>query len=205
MLAYYGARFPTTEINYSFRRIPSITTLSNWSAQTPANFRFSLKAPQEITHFKKLRDCGDVLTRFCEATSIFEGKTWRCAVSVAAVFAKGQFRLDDFLALLPRKMKCAFEFRHSSWIDEEIFMRLRSRNAALCIADSEKLGTSGGHNGRFRLLSLSKRRLFEEGHRALGGSDRRAGKNAKNIFVYFRHEESGLGLKLAKQLIEALG
>src|SRR5690348_11551282 len=69
MLSYYAERFPTTEINYSFRRIPSEKTLTYWSATTPKTFRYCLKAPQDITHFHLLHDCGDVLGRFGDALS----------------------------------------------------------------------------------------------------------------------------------------
>src|SRR5881296_407227 len=67
MLSFYAGRFTTTEINYSFYRIPSVKTLSGWAAETPAGFRFSLKAPQQITHVQRLRDCSDVLERFWDA------------------------------------------------------------------------------------------------------------------------------------------
>src|SRR5689334_2736596 len=65
MLPFYAARFSTTEINYSFYRIPSEKTLANWFAATPRHFQFGMKAPQEITHSRKLAGCDDVLRRFC--------------------------------------------------------------------------------------------------------------------------------------------
>ena len=69
MLPYFAERFPTTEINYTFHRIPAPKTIENWKAQTPERFRFALKAPQKITHFAKLRDCHDTLAYFCRVVS----------------------------------------------------------------------------------------------------------------------------------------
>src|SRR5262245_57905645 len=141
MLAFYGKHFPTTESNYTFRTIPSLKTLSNWSAETPANFRFSLKAPQEITHFKKLRGCDKVLAEFWEAARTLKEKLGLVLFQLPPYLRKDLALLDDFLASLPRGMRSAFEFRHESWFGDEVFAALRAKNAALCIADSEKFTT----------------------------------------------------------------
>src|SRR5438046_10459007 len=69
MLPFYAERFSTTEINYTFHRIPAPRTIDNWKAQTPDEFRFALKAPQKITHCSKLRDCVDSLEYFCQVVT----------------------------------------------------------------------------------------------------------------------------------------
>src|SRR5690349_17703777 len=135
MLVYYGEHFPTTESNYTFRTIPSIKTLTNWSAETPKNFRFTLKALQEITHFKKLCGCERVLGEFWEAARTLEKKLGVILFQLPPYLPKDISLLDDFMALLPRALKPAFEFRHESWINDEVFARLRAKNAALCVAD----------------------------------------------------------------------
>jgi uncharacterized protein YecE (DUF72 family) len=69
MLPFYAERLSTTEINYTFHRIPAPKTIDNWKALTPGNFRFALKAPQKITHWLKLRECADTLRYFHDVVS----------------------------------------------------------------------------------------------------------------------------------------
>jgi len=205
MLAYYGRYFPTTESNYTFRTIPSVKTLSNWSAETPENFRFTLKATQEITHFKKLRGCDDVMTRFWEAASTLNEKLGPVLFQLPPYFKKDLPVLNKFLASLPLGMKCAFEFRHESWFSEDVYAALHAKNAALCIADSEKLKTPvilTADHGYFRLRDegytekdIARWAEVISGH----------GKQVKLTYVYFKHEESGIGPKFAAQLMDLLG
>ena len=204
MLGYYSERFNTTEINYTFRRIPSATTISSWSAETPATFRFTLKAPQQITHIKRLHDCEEVLTAFWEAASGLEKKIGMILFQLPPFFKKDIGVLSDFLASLPNSMRCAFEFRHESWFAEETFTALRSSNAALCIADSEKL-----HTPNVATSDVSYFRLRDEGYQtkdikrwAKVIAEHR--KKAKDIYVYFKHEEAGAGPDFAKQLMKEL-
>jgi uncharacterized protein YecE (DUF72 family) len=205
MLAYYGTHFPTTESNYNFRTIPSVETLSNWSAETPANFRFGLKAPQEITHFKKLRGCDAVVAQFWEVASTLKQKLGVVLFQLPPYFKKDLPVFNDFLALLPSSMKCAFEFRHESWFGEEVFALLRTKNAAFCIADSEKLKTPVHATTGFTYF-----RLREDGY-TKGDIGRWAevigeqGKQVSDVYVYFKHEESGVGPKFGVQLMELLG
>ena len=140
MLAYFAARLPTTEINYTFHRIPAPKTIENWKTQTPENFRFALKAPQKITHWAKLRDCKDNLSYFCQVISGLGQRLGPVLFQLPPNFKKDAAVLSSFLRELPT-MRAAFEFRHESWLDEEIFSLLRNGNIALCIADTEKLST----------------------------------------------------------------
>ena len=138
MLPFYAERLATTEINYTFRRIPSATTIENWKKLTPEKFRFALKAPQKITHFAKLRDCQDTLAYFFRIIAQLGDRLGPVLFQLPPNFKKIADVLSSFLRELPA-MRAAFEFRHESWLDEEIFALLRERNVALCIADTEKL------------------------------------------------------------------
>ena len=110
MLPYYAARFPTTEINYSFRRIPSEKTLVDWSAKTPPQFRFSMKAPQEITHVRKLQDCAEVLNRFCGVLGSLGGKLGPVLFQLPPFFRNDTALLKDFLAILPEGCRAHLNF-----------------------------------------------------------------------------------------------
>jgi uncharacterized protein YecE (DUF72 family) len=200
MLAFYSAHFATTEINYTFRRIPAEKTVLNWSAIAPLQFRFSFKAPQRITHFAKLRECAEVLKVFYAAIAVAEEKVGPVLFQLPATFKKDAEVLRAFLADLPLGLKAAFEFRHESWFDPEIFTCLSDANAALCIAENEELTTPSVATADFGYLRL--RREDYKGTKIKRWSkwiDQQASKWAE-AFVYFKHEEHAVGPKFAKEM-----
>jgi uncharacterized protein YecE (DUF72 family) len=203
MLSYFAERFDTTEINYTFHRIPAPKTIENWTAQTPEGFRFALKAPQKITHYAKLRDCKDNLAYFCQVISGLTARLGPVLFQLPPNFKKDGAVLRSFLRELPT-MRVAFEFRHESWLDEEVFALLREANAALCIADTEKLRTPSVLTADFGYL-----RLRREDYTAEDVADwtKFVGQQAdqwQEAFVYFKHEEAGTGPKLARQMMDLL-
>jgi len=205
MLPYYAERFPTTEINYSFRRTPSEKTLTNWFASTPQKFRFGLKAPQEITHFRQLRDCTDVLTRFCDVLKTLGEKLGPVLFQLPPSLKHDNALLKNFLATIPAGLHSAFEFRHASWFNDDTFAALKSKNAALCIADTDELSTpvvSTANFGYFRLRKVDYTKAdIKRWAKVIDGH----GRKAKDIFVYFKHEETGTGPKFGRQLLDELG
>lgn len=205
MLPFYAERFPTTEINYSFRRIPSAKTLANWSALTPEKFRFGFKALQEITHIKRLCNCEGLLATFCEALMRINEKLGPVLFQLPPFFKKDLPLLKDFLGALPKELNCAFEFRHSSWFDEETFSALKSRNAALCISESEKLATPLAFTANFGYLRLRREDYASKDISRWAKVIREHQSQLSDIYVYFKHEETGTGPKCAKQLISELG
>ncbi|HEX9578692.1 MAG TPA: DUF72 domain-containing protein, partial [Myxococcales bacterium] len=141
MLAYYAERFATVEINYSFYRKPTAKLLLGWAAQVPETFRFALKAWQRITHQKRLRDCADLVTAFCDAARALGPRLGPVLYQLPPNLKADVALLRDFLNQLPRDLKAAFEFRHQSWFAEETWQALRDAGAALCVAESEELAT----------------------------------------------------------------
>jgi uncharacterized protein YecE (DUF72 family) len=203
MLPFYAAHFSTTEINYSFYRIPSEKTLTNWAAATPLQFRFAMKAPQEITHVRKLRDCGEVLERFCGVLKCLGGKLGPVLFQLPPFLRSDPALLKDFLSMLPAGLHSAFEFRHASWFNNETFAALKSKNMALCIADSEKLTTPitmTADFGYFRLRNPTYTKAdIARWAKVISG------QRLKETHAYFKHEESGIGPKFARQLLDDLG
>src|SRR3954466_1149441 len=141
MLPFYAERFSTTEINYTFHRIPSPKTIENWKAQTPAEFKFSLKAPQKVTHWARLRDCGDTMRYFHDVTSALGEKLGAILFQLPPNFKKDTVLLADFINCLPDGLRAAFEFRHESWFSDDVYEVLKTRKTALCIADMEEITT----------------------------------------------------------------
>lgn len=204
MLPFYATKFSTTEINYTFRRIPSGKTLSNWDAQTPVDFRFTLKAPQKITHFQKLVGSEDTLHYFWAIARTLGEKLGPVLFQLPPFLKKDLSLLEGFLAIVPQGMKASLEFRHESWFADEIFDALKKHKAALCIADSEKLSTpvvmTSGF-GYFRLRDQYDKAALKKWAKTILEQQ----KLVEEIFVYFKHEESGGGPESAAQLTEMLG
>ena len=203
MLPFYAERFQTTEVNYTFRRIPSAQTIERWTTETPSRFQFSLKAPQKVTHFAKLRDCSDTLRFFHQITSALGEKLGPVLFQLPPSFKKDTPLLSAFLEEVPTGMRAAFEFRHASWFDEDVFNALQNRNVALCIADSESLSAPVVATANFGYLRLRREdytaadvERWTETIRALQGQ-------WADAYVYFKHEESGVGPRLASLMIEA--
>lgn len=205
MLPFYAQHFSTTEINYTFRQLPSDKTLRNWLAQTPGQFRFTLKALQRITDFNRLKNCEELTQAFIAAALKLGSKRGALLFQLPPSFKCDLPVLKDFLALLPKTINAAFEFRDKSWFCDSVYDALRHRNATLCIAESEKLQTPAvftGTAGYFRLRRVDYtipelRRWADIIHQQASRLD--------DIYVYFKHEEAGTGPLLAKQLRTMLG
>ena len=204
MLSFYAERFSTTEINYTFHRIPAPKTIDNWKAQTSEEFRFALKAPQKITHWSKLRDCADTLEYFCKVISALGDRLGPVLFQLPPTFRKDADVLSSFLRELP-SMRAAFEFRHDSWFDDEIFDLLKSRNIALCIADTDTIATPKKITSDYGYVRLRREDYQTIDVESWAEFVREQKSIWKDAFVYFKHEESGIGPKLAQQLIAFLG
>ena len=202
MLAYYAERFPTVEINYTFYRMPTEKLLAGWAAGTPDGFTFTLKAPRRITHDAKLQRCEDTLQAFCRTAKTLGPKLAVLLFQLPPNFKKNIAVLREFVELLPEGTRAAFEFRHESWLDAETFETLRGRNVALCIADSEKMSTPVERTADYAYF-----RLRDEGYQQ--PDIERWAQTIKALpagdsFVYFKHEEQGLGPEFARRLIALL-
>lgn len=204
MLPYYAARLMTTEINYTFHRIPSAKTIEGWYKATPEHFRFSLKAPQKVTHWAKLRNCGDTLRFFHQVVSDLEKKLGCVLFQLPPTLKKDGALLEAFLQDIPAGMRCAFEFRDASWFDDEVFALLQAKNLALCLADSEKLQTPDIATADYGYLRLRREDYQDADVARWAGAVKAHAAQWSDAFVYFKHEESGIGPRLAQQMMALL-
>ncbi len=205
MLPYYAERLSTTEINYSFHRIPSAKTIEAWYQATPELFQFSLKAPQKVTHWAKLKNCGDTMRFFHQVIIDLEGKLGPVLFQLPPTLKKDTALLESFLTDIPEGMRCAFEFRDASWFDDEVYAVLRTRNLALCIADSEKLATPDVATADYGYLRLRREDYTESDVGRWADAVKAHASAWSDVYVYFKHEDSGIGPKLAMQMVELLG
>jgi uncharacterized protein YecE (DUF72 family) len=206
MLPYYAERFRTVEINYTFYRMPNAKIIANWSAETPDGFAFTLKASRKITHDARLKEVDENLGYFLNTARGLESKLGPILFQLPPYFRKSPDHLDRLkgvLALLPTGLRAVFEFRHESWFSDDVYEVLKSRNAALCIADNENHTTPFVATADFGYF-----RLRDEGYEATdlrkwAQTVKRLAAGWRDTFIYFKHEESGIGPALAKQF-EAL-
>jgi uncharacterized protein YecE (DUF72 family) len=204
MLHYYAERFRTVEINNTFYRMPKASVLEAWAAEVPSppvDFKFVLKAPQRITHIQRLKEAADLVSYLLEVAGVLEERLGPLLFQLPPNFKKDVPRLRDFLALLPRERRAAFEFRHQSWFDDEVFTLLREHQAALCIAEAEdKLDVPFVSTADWGYLRL---RRPDYGDAELQTWVKRVQEqNWDDAFVFFKHEDEGKGPQLAKRFLE---
>ena len=204
MLFYYSRRLPAVEINNTFYRLPQPSMIENWRDQVPANFRFSIKATQRITHIKRLKNCADETKYLIETASLLGERLGVLLFQLPPNSKKDSERLKDFLALLPADKRAAFEFRHESWFDDDTLDALRKRNCALVVSDtdekplSEIISTADWGYLRLRKTNYESNDLVEWMKRVQD-------QTWKDAFIFFKHEDEGVGPKLAKQFLELAG
>jgi uncharacterized protein YecE (DUF72 family) len=201
MLRYYGEHFRAVEINNTFYRMPTAAALEAWAGEIPAGFKFVLKAPQRITHIQRLRDAGESVAELLGAAAALKGRLGPLLFQLPPNFKKDLARLREFLALLPPRRQAAFEFRHASWFDEEVFALLRKERVALCIAEAEDdLETPFEATASFGYLRL--RRTDYGAAQLKKWAKRLRGQGWREAFVFFKHEDEGKGPQLAKRFLE---
>jgi uncharacterized protein YecE (DUF72 family) len=205
MLPYYAARFPTVEINYTFYRMPTEKLVAGWAAQTPSPFKLTLKAPRRITHDSRLKNCGELVKGFAAVASTLGDKLGSLLFQLPPNSKKDLAVFDAFLAELPSRTVAAFEFRHASWLDEEVFDRLARRNLAICVADSEKMSTPVRVTADYAYFRLRDEGYTPDDVKRWADTIQRETAACRDVFVYFKHEEEGKGPEFAKLLMQHLG
>jgi uncharacterized protein YecE (DUF72 family) len=203
MLSYYATRLSSVEINYTFYRKPTEKALEGWAGQTPAGFRFALKAWQRITHQKRLLDSAELTQVFCTTARALGDKLGPILFQLPPNMKKDAPRLKEFLAAIPAGIEAAFEWRHASWFDDEIFSLLRDAGAALCVAESEELATPFERTAPFGYFRL-RRQDYDDAAIARGAERIAGGGFAGGVHVYFKHEDSAQGAAWAEQLAKLL-
>jgi uncharacterized protein YecE (DUF72 family) len=206
MLAYYASQLNSVEVNFTFRQLPTEKQLTTWLEATTGGFRFSFKAPQTITHLKRLRECGDALAAFKASLLPAEraGKLGAVLFQLPPNFRADVERLKTFLEDVDRlKLRAAFEFRHESWFDEATYAALEQANAALCIAESDELETPQRRTAEFLCYRLRRSSYSDADLQEIA---RRFAKDAEqcDVYAYFMHEDAPDGPLRARAVLEAL-
>jgi len=203
MLRFYSKHFPTVEINNTFYRMPTKTLLGRWAEEAAEGFTFVLKASQRITHQRRLANAAADVAYLFETAAALGPKLGPVLFQTPPFLKKDAARLRDFLALLPADQRAAFEFRHASWFDEEVFEALRARDAALCEADTDEEPVSGLRpTASWGYLRLRRAEYGDADLSAWAG--RIQSQPWTEAFVFFKHEDEGKGPALAAKLMATL-
>jgi uncharacterized protein YecE (DUF72 family) len=202
-LAHYTTMLNTVEVNFTFRQLVKETTTQNWLAESPAHFRFGVKAHQVITHIKRLKGTGDFVPRFLATIEPLAaaGKLGPVLFQLPPNLKADSALLKDFLATLPRTVPAAFEFRHESWFSDATWDLLKSANSALCVAETETRTTPDVVTGSFAYYRFRKPTYTGEERRAMVDRIQQHIAEERNVFAYFKHEETPEGALYAVELL----
>lgn len=204
-LKHYAGRLNCVEINYTFRRLPSASTLQNWVAQTPQAFVFAVKANMRITHILRLKNAAEATELFLRMIDPLRSArrlgpvlfqlppAMKCDVAL----------LRDYLQLLPADLRYAFEFRHPSWLAGEVYDALRERNVSLCVAESERLEVPHVITADFVYYRLRKPEYSPDDVAAIVVRSKEVLATGRDLYLMFKHEESPEGALHAETVLKA--
>jgi uncharacterized protein YecE (DUF72 family) len=199
MLAWYAARLPAVEINNTFYRLPKRSVLEGWAGEVPESFRFAVKASRRITHLKRLKDAGDETRYLLDATQALGARLGAILFQLPPNLKLDLERLDRFLEGLPPGTRAAFEFRHPSWLDPSVLERLRARACAWVVNDDAEaadfLVTAPWAYLRLRREAYPREQLA-------AWAARIRARDLDEAFVFFKHEDAGVGPRLAAEFVE---
>jgi len=201
MLPYYAERLQAVELNNTFYRMPQPSMVESWKDQVPESFRFSVKASQRITHFKRLNEVSEETRLMVDTVSALEDRLGVILFQLPPNMKKDLLRLESFLVQLPAEVPATFEFRHPTWFDDEVLALLGKHNRALCVSDTDDLPVNQIDKtadwGYLRLRRVN----YDEADLKHWIKKIKAQK-WKNTFVFFKHEDEGTGPKLAAQFLK---
>ncbi len=202
-LNYYATRLNGVEINYTYHRLPSASTIEGWLEETPPGFVFVLKAHQKLTHIGRLQKSEFTQVFFKAIDSLrVQGRLGPVLFQAPPNLALDIDRLRGFLEDFPDDVRCAFEFRNKSWFTDAVYDLLESRKIALCLAESEKLTVPDRITADFVYFRLRKESYTPEERVEIAAKVKALRDQGKDCYVFFKHEESPEGALYAEELLK---
>ena len=205
-LTYYATKLNTVEVNFTFRQLVKETTTQKWILETPENFHFGVKAHQVITHIKRLKGADEFVKRFVSTLEPLEraGKLGPILFQLPPNLKAHAGLLKDFLPCLPRGVRVAFEFRHASWFNDEIYDCLKAHQAALCVAETEELTTPDVTTGAYAYYRFRKPEYTPDERNAMVSTISGHLQAGRDVFAYFKHEETPQGALYAVEMLRGI-
>jgi uncharacterized protein YecE (DUF72 family) len=203
-LQHYSTRLNTVEVNFTFRQLVKETTVQKWIAETPTGFRLGIKAHQVITHIKRLKKTDDFVPRFLATIEPLAqaGKLGPVLFQLPPNMKADLSVLEEFLATVPRSVQSAFEFRHDSWLNDDVFNLLKANNRALCIAETEERVTPDITTADFAYYRYRKPTYTSEERKAMTSRLKEHLAAGRDVYAYFKHEETPEGALYAVEVLK---
>ena len=204
-LGHYATQLNAVEVNFTFRQLVKESTLQNWLADTPADFRFTIKAHQVITHIKRLKETEDFVQRFLGSIEPLAAisKLGPVLFQLPPNLEVDHQLLRSFLGSLPKRLPTAFEFRHASWFADETYAALKEHDAALCVAETEEMTTPEVATAGFVYYRFRKPNYAPDERKAMVDRIQQHLDAGRDVFAYFKHEETPEGAIYARELLES--
>jgi uncharacterized protein YecE (DUF72 family) len=204
MLRFYAGRLPAVEVNNTFYRMPKPSVLEGWASQVPESFRFALKASRRITHIKRLKEVDDETNYLVDVLGSLGSRLGAVLFQLPPNLKLDLGRLERFLDLLAGRVPAAFEFRHPSWREDGVLALLRARGAALCAADQDDEPVPDPVATAVFAYVRLRREAYSPGDLAEWVARLRA-LAVRDAYVFFKHEDAGVGPRLAAELLALAG
>jgi uncharacterized protein YecE (DUF72 family) len=208
-LEFFSQHFPTVEVNNSFYRLPSEETFARWRKESAEGFVVAVKASRFITHIRRLRDCADPVALFWSRATKLGPKLGPVLFQLPPNFRADTERLREFVSVLPKEMKAAFEFRDRSWESEEVWEILDRAGVAYVLADRPGARIRDVVTGGWSYI-----RFHQGGHGPAGAdytraklrrwAERIARLPSKDVFAYFNNDPTAAAVRDAVTLTELL-
>jgi uncharacterized protein YecE (DUF72 family) len=202
MLRHYSGRFPSVEINYTFRRYPATKTLTGWAEKTTEDFRFVLKAHGRITHTKRLADADDDVSEFLERARALGSRLGPILFQCPPSLRFDRRLIEGFVGYLPPTFRYAMEFRHPSW--EEARGILADQGVAWCLAETDERDPGARTAEPFGYLRLRKTAYTDDELSGWGAWIRQQVDADRDVFAFFKHEEGAVGPRHAERLLSLM-
>jgi uncharacterized protein YecE (DUF72 family) len=210
-LEFYARHFPTVELNNSFYRLPSEAAFANWYDSSPPGFTFAVKVSRFITHIKRLRDCEEAVTNFMSRAGVLKEKLGPLLYQLPPSMHRNDETLASFLSSLPREFKHVIEFRHQSWLEEEVFEIMHQHHAGLCVFDMPDFTCPLRATADFAYIrfhgsdSLYSSCYSDEELADWAKRISDLAKNLDSVYIYFNNDVEGFALRNAEKIREFLG
>jgi uncharacterized protein YecE (DUF72 family) len=205
-LEFYAQHFPTVELNNSFYRLPSENAFTSWYDSSPPDFRYAVKVSRFITHIKRLKDCDEALANFMSRARILKEKLGPLLYQLPPSMHRNDETLESFLNILPRGLKHVIEFRHESWLVDEVFDILRQYHAGLCVFDMPELTSPLLATANFAYIrfhgsdSLYSSCYADEELTDWAKRIADLAKNLESVYIYFNNDVQGFAIRNAETI-----
>jgi uncharacterized protein YecE (DUF72 family) len=205
-LEFYAQHFPTLELNNTFYRLPAEETFTKWHNSSPEGFIFAVKVSRYITHIKRLKDCAEETKKFISRAVLLKEKLGPLLYQLPPGLHRDDDRLKEFLKVLPGEGKHVIEFRHESWLVEEVYNILRQYKIGFCVFDMPKLTSPIIATTDFAYIRFhGSESLYSSCYTDKEMADwakkiKRLAKNLESVYIYFNNDIAGYALENARTL-----